>query len=137
MIRVGVFGAMGRMGRTVCDAVSGDPALDLVAAVDVSPGTIEGLDVVASADQLDPSLVDVMIDFTHIDVARAGARWCAANGVHAVIGTSGFTTDDHDELRAAFTRSNCLIAPNFAIGAVLMIRFAELAAPFFDAAEII
>src|SRR5204863_8249314 len=59
------------------------------------------------------------------------------HGVHAVVGTTGFGPQDHDELRAAFARSNCLIAPNFAIGAVLMMRFAELAAPYFESAEII
>jgi 4-hydroxy-tetrahydrodipicolinate reductase len=57
--------------------------------------------------------------------------------VHAVVGTTGFSAADHDELRARFTKSNCLIAPNFAIGAVLMMRFAEMAAPFFETAEVI
>jgi 4-hydroxy-tetrahydrodipicolinate reductase len=57
--------------------------------------------------------------------------------VHAVVGTSGFGDDDLDRLRAGFTRSNCLVAPNFAIGAVLMMRFAELAAPWFETAEVI
>jgi 4-hydroxy-tetrahydrodipicolinate reductase len=67
----------------------------------------------------------------------ANMRWCAANGVHAVVGTTGFSTEDLDELRASFTRSNCVIAPNFAIGAVLMMKFAEMAAPYFETAEII
>jgi 4-hydroxy-tetrahydrodipicolinate reductase len=61
----------------------------------------------------------------------------ADHGIHAVVGTTGFTQDDFSDLRERFTRCNCVIAPNFAIGAVLMIRFAELAAPFFDTAEII
>ena len=80
---------------------------------------------------------EVAVDFTHIDAARANLAWCAANGVHAVVGTSGFSAADYDDLSARFTRSNCLVAPNFAIGAVLMTRFAELAAPYFDSAEII
>ncbi|MDH3301853.1 MAG: 4-hydroxy-tetrahydrodipicolinate reductase, partial [Acidimicrobiia bacterium] len=81
--------------------------------------------------------VDVMVDFTHIDAARRNLEFCADHGIHAVVGTSGFTEADYGAIRDRFTRSNCLIAPNFAIGAVLMIRFAELAAPYFDTAEII
>jgi 4-hydroxy-tetrahydrodipicolinate reductase len=81
--------------------------------------------------------VDVMVDFTHVEAARANLEFCAKNGIHAVIGTSGFTEADHVEIAALFTSSNCLIAPNFAIGAVLMMRFAEMAAPYFDTGEII
>jgi 4-hydroxy-tetrahydrodipicolinate reductase len=73
--------------------------------------------------------VEVAVDFTALAAARANARWCADHGVHAVIGTTGFTPDDIDDMNAAFSTSNCLVAPNFAIGAVLMMRFAELAAP--------
>ena len=69
--------------------------------------------------------------------ARGNVLWAAEHGVHAVVGTTGFDDDDHDRFRAAFTTSNCVIAPNFAIGAVLMMRMAELAAPYFDTAEII
>ena len=79
----------------------------------------------------------VVVDFTHVDAARENLRFLAANGIHAVVGTSGFTEAEHDEIASWFTTSNCLIAPNFAVGAVLMIRFAEMAAPFFDTAEVI
>jgi 4-hydroxy-tetrahydrodipicolinate reductase len=79
----------------------------------------------------------VAVDFTHIEAARANLAWCAANGVHAVVGTSGFTPADYEELATRFTRSNCFIAPNFAIGAVLMMRCAEMAAPWFETAEVI
>jgi 4-hydroxy-tetrahydrodipicolinate reductase len=145
-IRVGVFGAGGRMGSTVCQAVADDPALNLVAAVDPHHGGLDvrqvakcnsELQVATEADALADAGVEVAVDFTHIDAARENLRWCAAHGVHAVVGTSGFTEADHDDIRAMFTRSNCVIAPNFAIGAVLMMRFAELAAPFFETAEII
>jgi 4-hydroxy-tetrahydrodipicolinate reductase len=81
--------------------------------------------------------MDVAVDFTVLDAARSNLDWCAAAGVHAVVGTTGFSDADLDHLRSAFTRSSCLVAPNFAIGAVLMMRFAELAAPFFETAEII
>jgi 4-hydroxy-tetrahydrodipicolinate reductase len=136
-IRVGVFGAAGRMGRTVCDAVTADPDLDLVAAVDPHGAGQVAHDVaiVGAPDEAAP--MDVAVDFTVLDAARSNLDWCAAAGVHAVVGTTGFSDADLDHLRSAFTRSSCLVAPNFAIGAVLMMRFAELAAPFFETAEII
>ena len=80
---------------------------------------------------------DVVVDFTVLDAARETLHFAAANGIHAVVGTTGFSDEDLESFRAAFTSSNALIAPNFAIGAVLMIRMAELAAPHFETAEII
>ena len=137
-LRVGVFGAAGRMGSTMCAAVAADPDLELVAAVDPRAGGWAG-DVEIDADRsaMAAAGVQVALDFTVIDAARDNAAWCAAEGVHAVIGTSGFTDEDVAVLETAFTRSSCLISPNFAIGAVLMMRFAELAAPFFETAEVI
>jgi 4-hydroxy-tetrahydrodipicolinate reductase len=133
------------MGGEVCRAVAADPDLELAAAVDVvapdpadlGGGSGAGGGVRTGTDAEVMAGVDVAVDFTVADSARANARWCAAHGVHAVIGTSGLTDADAEELRGLFTSSNCLIAPNFAIGAVLMIKMAELAAPFFDTAEII
>jgi 4-hydroxy-tetrahydrodipicolinate reductase len=138
-IRVGVFGAAGRMGTTISAAVAADPALALVAGVDPNGvgQTVEGVTIAAEPAAMADAGADVAVDFTVFDAARANALWCAANGVHAVVGTTGFKDDHLDELRAAFTRSNCVVAPNFAIGAVLMMRFAELAAPYFETAEII
>ncbi len=146
-IRVGVFGAGGRMGSTVCQAVVEEPDLQLVAAVDplhagidlrgVTGAGLPGLQVSPDVESLARAEAQVAVDFTHIDAARANLAWCAANGVHAVVGTSGFTPADYEELATRFTRSNCFVAPNFAIGAVLMMRFAELAAPYFETAEII
>jgi len=136
-IRVGVFGAGGRMGTTVCAAVAADPDLELVAAVD--PGRVgadvEGVAIAGDVEAM--AAAEVAVDFTALAAARTNARWCADHGVHAVIGTTGFASGDLDDLAAAFTRSNCLVAPNFAIGAVLMMRFAELAAPYFETAEVI
>ena len=147
MIRVGVFGAGGRMGSTVCRAIVADPDLQLVAAVDplhagidlrgVTGADLRGLQVSPDPESLARAEAQVAVDFTHIEAARANLGWCAANGVHAVVGTSGFTAADYEELATRFTRSNCFVAPNFAIGAVLMTRFAELAAPYFETAEII
>ncbi len=115
------------MGQEVCRAVEADPDLDLVASIDL------GDDLAALVD----ANCDVVVDFTVIDSARSTIAFLAENGIHAVVGTSGFEDADHENFRQAFTESNCLLAPNFAIGAVLMTRFAEIAAPFFDTAEII
>ncbi len=145
-IKVGVFGAAGRMGRTVCEAVCADPALDLVGAVDphhegLDLRSVTGIDCDLHIGMDGGALTDagatVAVDFTDAAGARENLRWCAENGVHAVVGTTGLTDDDLDELRSSFTRSNCVVAPNFAIGAVLMMRFAELAAPWFPTAEIV
>lgn len=144
-VTVGVFGAAGKMGATVCRAVEADARLQLVAAVD--PGaagraltdvaaTDTDLTVVATTDELTVRPA-VMVDFTHLAAARTNLAWCADNGVHAVVGTTGFTDDDLARFEGTFTNSNCLIAPNFAIGAILMMRFAELAAPWFDTAEVL
>ena len=135
------------MGTTVCQAVIDDPALELVAAVDPHHAGLDlrqltgrdsaGIQVSSSPDALADAGAEVAVDFTVIDGARENLRWCAAHGVHAVVGTSGFTDADLDELRAAFGTSNCLVAANFAIGAVLMMRMAEIAAPWFETTEII
>ncbi|MFP5319640.1 MAG: 4-hydroxy-tetrahydrodipicolinate reductase [Acidimicrobiia bacterium] len=146
-IPVGVFGAGGRMGSLVCRTVAADPDLQLVAAIDpfhegldvgkVTGATAPGVRVSADAEALRFSKAQVAVDFTNIDAARENLAWCAANGVHAVVGTTGFGPDDYERLATAFTSSNCFVAPNFAIGAVLMMRFAELAARYFETAEII
>ena len=148
MIRVGVFGAGGRMGTTVCRAVLEAPDLELVAAVDPLHAGIDldqiglhdtHLQIAAKASALRDAGADVAVDFTVIDAARENIVWCAENGVHAVVGTTGFGEDELADLGDRFARSpaNAVIAPNFAIGAVLMMRFAELAAPYFESVEII
>jgi 4-hydroxy-tetrahydrodipicolinate reductase len=149
-VRVGVFGAGGRMGSTVCRAVAADPDLELVGAIDPHHSGLDlrhvtGIDMPELHDlHIDPDPAallaagaEVVVDFTVLDASRQNLAWAAEHGVHAVVGTSGFTSDDHDHLRQQFTRSNCLIAPNFAIGAVMMMRFAEMAAPWFETAEVI
>ena len=138
MIRVGVVGAAGRMGATVCAAVAADSALQLVAAIDTTGDvTAQGVPMSRELKALADAQVDVVVDFTVAAAARVTLPWLALHGVHAVVGTTGFSDADLATFKQQFTRSNCLIAPNFAIGAVLMMRFAELAAPFFDTAEII
>jgi 4-hydroxy-tetrahydrodipicolinate reductase len=139
--KVGVFGAGGRMGVAVCAAVGADTDLELVAAVDPAHAGEElaGIAVSSTSEAMADAGVEVAVDFTVASGAEVNARWCAAHGVHAVIGTTGFAPAVLAELRSLFEASeaNCILAPNFAIGAVLMMRFAELAAPWFETSEIV
>ena len=147
-IRVAVLGAAGRMGATVCRAVLDAPDMELVAVVDPPhegrplddfgvAGT--GLTLSMLGPQVKAAAPAVAVDFTHVEAARGNLRWCALNGVHAVVGTTGLTGDDFHDLTALFDgeRANAVIAPNFAIGAVLMMQLAAIAAPWFESAEII
>jgi len=152
-MRVGVVGAGGRMGQEVCRAIVAHPELVLAAAVD--PGHVgvpvrelignseaEGPVVSGALEEIVAAGCEVVVDFTHLEVSRATLAFCAGAGIHAVVGTTGFVEADLDELARVFAPevghgANCVIAANFAIGAVLMMRFAALAAPWFDGAEII
>jgi 4-hydroxy-tetrahydrodipicolinate reductase len=127
MTRVVVAGAAGRMGATTCDAIDGADDLELAGRADPSLGDELG-DLVGDAD--------VVVDFTTPDAAPQNVLTCFDAGVHVVVGTSGF---DHQPLReaAAGAGSNVLIVPNFAIGAVLMMRFAAEAAAHMPEAEIV
>jgi 4-hydroxy-tetrahydrodipicolinate reductase len=131
------------MGATVCETILGAGDCELVAAVDPkhAGSTVAGssVEIAPIADAMKAAGAEVTVDFTVADAARDNIRWCAAHDVHAVVGTSGFSGDDLDEFAELFAhgRSNALVVPNFAIGAVLMARFAEMAAPFFETAEII
>jgi 4-hydroxy-tetrahydrodipicolinate reductase len=123
-IRVAVAGAAGRMGQTVCAAVEGADDMVLTGRADPALGTSVA-DVLGDAD--------VLVDFTQPDQALGNAREAVAAGVHAVIGTSGFDAQALDDLSGA----NVLFCPNFAIGAVLMMRFAAEASKHMAKAEII
>ena len=125
---VAVFGARGRMGTEVCHAIEAADDLELVAAID------------AGEDRGPAAAADVVVDFTVPDVVMDNLAWCIEHGVHAVVGTTGFTDRRLADLReqlVARPGTNVLIAPNFSIGAVLMMHFAEQAARFFESAEII
>lgn len=139
VVRVGVVGAGGRMGRAVCAAVAAADGLELVAAVDRPgpDGSVEGITIEHELRALADAGVQVAVDFTVAPAARVTLPWLAMHGIHAVVGTTGFDDADLDTFRRSFSGSNCLIAPNFAISAVLMMRFAEMAAKWFDTAEII
>ncbi len=123
-IRVAVAGAAGRMGTAVCEAVEDDGGMVLVGRADHALGT-------AVADVLGDA--DVLVDFTQPDSALSNAREAAAAGVNVVIGTTGFDLGELEGLSGA----NVLVAPNFAIGAVLMMRFATEASALMEAAEIV
>jgi len=127
------------MGASVCDAVTADADLELVAAVDpVCAGqSTHGITIASDPRAMADAGVQVAVDFTVAAAARTNLSWCGLHGVHAVVGTTGFSDDDLSNFRSAFQSSNCLIAANFAISAVLMMKFAEMASPWFDTAEII
>ena len=129
-VRVGVLGARGKVGSEVCRAVRAEPGLALVAEVDAG----DPLELLVEEG------ASVVVDFTHPDVVMDSLRFCVDHGIHAVVGTTGF-----DEGRLATLHGwlgdppevGVLVAPNFSIGAVLMMRFAAQAAPYFESVEII
>jgi 4-hydroxy-tetrahydrodipicolinate reductase len=127
-IRVGVLGARGRVGSEVCRAVEHADDLQLVAAI-------------GSGDPLDSlALAEVVVDFTRPDVVMDNLRWCIGRGLHCVVGTTGFDDSRLDQVRealAAAPRVGVVVAPNFSVGAVLMMRFAATAAPFYESVEIV
>jgi 4-hydroxy-tetrahydrodipicolinate reductase len=128
MIKVGVLGAKGRMGSQVCSTVEAADDLQLAGQVDVG----DSLDLLDGAD--------VVVDFTHPGVVMDNLHWCLRQGKAPVVGTSGF--DEHRLAEVAgwlgrYPEARVLIVPNFSVGAVLMMRFAAQAAPFFESAEVI
>lgn len=140
-LRIGVNGAAGRMGATVCEAVAADDDLILVAAVDpaATGRSVAGIAVAGDLREFAERECDVVVDFTTVDAARTTLPWLALHGIHAVVGTTGFGDDDLATIERDFSTgpANCLIAANFSVSAALMMRFAEMAAPWFDSAEII
>jgi 4-hydroxy-tetrahydrodipicolinate reductase len=151
VIRVGVIGARGRMGLMVCRAIVESGDLALVAAIDRSKvgqgiGAAIGhpeVDVPVS-DELDRLLeanVEVAVDFTHPDVVMDTIRWCVDHAIHLVVGTSGITEAHVEEIERTIgdegSESNVVVVPNFALGAVLMERFAAEAVRYFPAVEVI
>jgi 4-hydroxy-tetrahydrodipicolinate reductase len=128
-MKVGVLGALGKVGSEICKAVEAADDMELVAQIDAGDDLQQLVDAGAEA----------VVDFTHPDVVMANLEFCIAHGIHAVVGTTGF-----DDKRLATLREQTggkdvgvLIAPNFSIGAVLMMRFAAQAAPYFDSVEVV
>lgn len=130
MINVAVLGAKGRMGAEVVKAVEADPGMSLIAALDMGD----------SLDQLIGSGTQVVVDFTTPDSVMANLDFLVNNGINAVVGTTGFNATKLATLENLLKKNpsvGVLVAPNFAIGAVLMMEFAAKAARYFESAEII
>ncbi|HEY8456873.1 MAG TPA: 4-hydroxy-tetrahydrodipicolinate reductase [Actinopolymorphaceae bacterium] len=129
-IAVGVLGARGRMGREVCRVVENADDLELVAQVDLDD----------SPEELVRSGAEVVVDFTHPGAVMQNLEFCIRHDLHAVVGTTGFTEERLATVRewlADKPKVGVLVAPNFSIGAVLMMQFAQQAATYFDSVEIV
>ena len=130
------------MGSAVCAAVALDPELELVAAVDpyAAGQIIEGMAVSGEPKAFVDAGAEVVVDFSVADAARRTVLWLVMHGIHTVVGTTGLTDEDLETFAHEFgddDAPNCAVVPNFSISAVLMMRCAELAAPFFESVEII
>lgn len=130
MSKVGVLGSRGKVGREICAAVEAAEGLTLVAGVDQGD----------ALESLVESGAEAVVDFTHPDVVMDNLRFCIEHGIHAVVGTTGFDDERLGTLRGWLEDApgvGVLIAPNFSIGAILMMRFASQAARFYDSVEIV
>ena len=127
--KVGVLGARGKVGTAICDAVRDADDMELVAEVDQDD----------ELRLLVDSGAEVVVDFTHPDVVMDNLEYCITNGIHAVVEPPASPTSDSEIVRGQLADNPCrvLVAPNFAIGAILMMRFAVQAARFFPSAEIV
>jgi 4-hydroxy-tetrahydrodipicolinate reductase len=129
-MKVGVLGARGKVGAEVCRAVEAADDMELVAAIDADD----------SIDELVSSGAHAVVDFTHPDVVMDNLEFCIDHGIHAVVGTTGFDEERLEQVRTWLSDSSgtgVLVAPNFSIGAILMMRFAAEAAPFYESVEIV
>jgi 4-hydroxy-tetrahydrodipicolinate reductase len=135
MIKVAVCGAMGKMGKEVCQAVLDCPDTELVAKIDIASD--EMYHHIEDANRVVD--IDVLVDFTQPKSIFENAKYCLNNGIKIVIGTTGLKDEEIEFLKKLSQEKNtgCLIAPNFSTGAVLMMMFARQAAKYFDNAEII
>lgn len=130
MTKVGVLGAEGRVGSAIVAAVEADENLTLAAALDAAD----------DLQQLVDNGVEVVVDFTVPDAVMDNVEFCVRHGIHAVVGTTGWTEERYNQVREWLSESpdtGVLVAPNFAISAVLTMKFAQMAAPFFESAEVI
>ena len=135
MIKVAVCGANGKMGKEVCMAVEANPETELCARIDlIGDDTYKTIE-----DAKAHTSIDVLIDFTQPKSIFENAKYCLNNGIKMVIGTTGLSDEQIAELKLLSKTKNtgCLIAPNFSTGAVLLMKFAQIAAKYFDNAEII
>ncbi len=140
-MRVGVLGAGGRMGREVCLAVTQAADMELAAAVDpgIDVGEVCGAPILPDLAAILEKEVDAIVDFTNPDAVMGNLAWCLQHGIHLVVGTSGFTEERFTQVQelVGMGPPNVIVAPNFAIGAVLMAHLSEIAAPSFERVEVI
>ena len=134
MINIAVCGANGKMGQEVVRAVEASDDMSLAAKIDIYNGEFSSI-----KDAYDSVKIDVLIDFTQPASIFENALYCLNNGIRIVIGTTGLSDSQIEELRKLSNANNtgCLIAPNFSTGAVLLMKFAQMASKYFDNAEII
>lgn len=134
MIKVAVCGANGKMGKEIVKAVSENSETELVAKIDILNGEYSTIE-----DANKSTKIDILVDFTQPDAIYQNAIYCLSNNINIVIGTTGLKDEQIDELKQLSEKNNvaCFIAPNFSTGAVLMMKFAQMAAKYFDNAEII
>ena len=134
MINVAVCGANGKMGQEVIKAVEADNNMSLVAKIDIKDGEFATI-----KDAKNSVKIDVLVDFTQPKSIYENALYCLNNGINIVIGTTGLADEEIAELKALSEKMNlgCLIAPNFSTGAVLMMKFAQMASKYFNNGEII
>ena len=140
MIKVLVNGALGRMGKTVCGAVKADGELELVGAVDIFDGEVEGMKIEKNLDAaLKKFSPDVMVDFTRPAVVFDNVMTALENKVSPVVGTTGLSDEAKEKIRALSEKNStpAFIAPNFALGAVLMMLAAQKIAKYMPDVEII
>ena len=138
MIKVAVSGAMGRLGRVIAEGVAKADDLQLSAVYDPfhAGASVAGMQIETVIDKID---AEIVVECTHPDVVMKNLELWHAQGKSVVVGTSGFSAERIEQVKSLWTNSStsCLIVPNFSIGAVLMMLFAELASPYFDSAEVI
>ena len=134
MTNIAVCGANGKMGQEVIKAVNNAKDLTLVAKIDIKDGEFASI-----KDAKESVKIDVLVDFTQPKSIYENALFCLNNGINIVIGTTGLTDEQIEELKKLSEKQGlgCLIAPNFSTGAVLMMKFAQMASKYFDNAEII
>ena len=139
MIRVAVAGCAGRMGQAVVDAVNGANDMELICGIDPFANKDCGFPVYKDVESaIATENFDVMVDFTQPSVVEGNIRVALPAGVDCVIGTTGLSNETLDELGKLAPSGTCLfVAPNFTVGAVLMMQFAQMAAPYLDEAEVI
>ena len=134
MINIAVCGANGKMGQEVIRAVNTADDMTLVAKIDINNGEFATI-----SDAMESVNIDILVDFTQPKSIYENALFCLTNGINIVVGTTGLTDEQIEELKKLAEKSGlgCLIAPNFSTGAVLMMKFAQIAAKYFNNAEII